>query len=41
MEYLESHLGVERYQEFLKTINPSLLENLQMFLSIQPQEARP
>lgn len=38
LKFLEESLGIHRYNELLNTINPSLLENLQLFLSIKPQQ---
>ena len=39
MQYLESHLGSERYQDFLNNVDPKLRESLHIFLSIQPQRS--
>ncbi|EDO17042.1 hypothetical protein Kpol_530p12 [Vanderwaltozyma polyspora DSM 70294] len=36
LQFLESHLGTTRYQEFLNTIDRKLMESLQIFLSITP-----
>ncbi|GMM56878.1 Kap120 protein [Maudiozyma humilis] len=38
MSVLENSLGVQRYNELLGSVNPSLLENLQLFLSVKPQQ---
>lgn len=37
MQFLESNLG-SRYQDLLNNVNPKLMENLQLFLSVQPQK---
>ncbi|CCF59679.1 hypothetical protein KAFR_0H02700 [Kazachstania africana CBS 2517] len=36
LNFLKENLGPERYNELLQTVNPTLLENLRLFLSIQP-----
>ena len=37
MQFLETQMGYQEYQAFLNSNNPTLLENLQLFLSIQQQ----
>lgn len=37
MQFLETQMGSQEYQAFLNSNNPTLLENLQLFLSIQQQ----
>ncbi|KAL3232221.1 Uncharacterized protein RNJ44_04137 [Nakaseomyces bracarensis] len=35
MQFLESHLGPDKYQAFINGVNPTIFENLQLFLSMQ------
>lgn len=35
MQFLESHLGPEKYQAFVNSVNPTIFDNLQLFMSIQ------
>lgn len=39
MVYVEGYLGPDRYKELLSRINPVLLENLQLFLSIRSSQS--
>ncbi|KAG0667728.1 hypothetical protein C6P45_005449 [Maudiozyma exigua] len=38
LKFLEETLGVQRYNELLSNVNTSLMENLQLFLTVKPQQ---
>ncbi|CAB4252744.1 Kap120p [Maudiozyma barnettii] len=38
LKFLEQTLGIQGYNELLNSVNPALLENLQLFLSVKSQQ---